>query len=153
MSGCAPRQHRGPIEPRRKDTFNAVWFCVACEKRVGTKTVPLDLLPREERHGLKPLRARKHRARPGRRRKNYDRFMRSATWRRQQDRVWKQHGGSRKYPPPCYVPGCEQPGRQCAHLKYATPIEDTPDEWIRPCCKAHNMMERDNRVAFGRRAS
>lgn len=143
---CPAKNHSGPVELRRKDRSSAVWFCVSCEGRVGTKRVPLRLLSTTERHSLKPMLRRKHRARPGKRRRDYRRFMTSRAWRVQRLRVFVRDGYV------CQTPGCEEDAIEAAHLRYADPIQDTPDDWIVASCRDCNQRERENRIAFGRTA-
>lgn len=140
---CVVGQHAGPVVPRRKDAFNAVWWCSSCDRRVGTKRVAIALLTEEDRHALRPVPQPKKRRKPGKRRREYLRFVHSAAWRAQRSRVLQRDG---------YLCRCGEEATEGAHQRYSDPIEATPDSDIEASCRDCNQREREQRIAFGRRA-
>ena len=75
--------------------------------------------------------------------RNYDRFMKSAKWRKQRDRVLARDGYR------CRMNRCGAPANTGSHIRYAARIEDTPDSDIVASCKACNDREREQRITRG----
>lgn len=75
-------------------------------------------------------------------RRAYQKFLRSAAWKRQRERVLARDNDTCR--------DCGGHATEGAHIRYADPIERTPDSWITASCKACNLGERTNRIAFGR---
>lgn len=141
---CVVGEHQGPIVPRRKSAFAAVWWCSACDRRVGTKRVAIALLTEDDRRALRPVPVKKRRARPGKRRRDYQRFLRSRAWRAQRLRVLQRDGYECRH--------CGALATEADHLTYGDPIEATVDSQIVASCNDCNLERRASRIAFGRRA-
>lgn len=71
----------------------------------------------------------------------YRKFMGSAAWKRQRERVLARDGDVCQF--------CGEHATEGAHDRYADPIERTPDAWIKASCKECNSEERRTRITRG----
>jgi len=72
-------------------------------------------------------------------RREYRKFLRSAAWRRQRERVLARD----RY----RCADCGAPATCAAHIRYADPIERTPDRDVKASCDECNQAERESRIA------
>lgn len=72
-------------------------------------------------------------------RRAYRKFLRSAGWKRQRERVLARD----RY----RCADCGAPATCAAHIAYADPIERTPDRDVKASCEECNQREREDRIA------
>ena len=98
---------------------------------VSACDVPLHTPPRVPR-------ARGLGGRGNSKRRAWEKFMRSAAWRKQRDRVLARD----RY----RCVDCGAPATCAAHRRYSDPIERTPDRDIVASCEQCNRAEREKRI-------
>lgn len=69
----------------------------------------------------------------------YRKFMGSAAWKRQRERVLARDGDVCR--------DCGGHATEAAHIRYADPIEKTPDRDIKSSCRDCNSEEKSQRIA------
>lgn len=147
VEGCAHPEDR--VEVRRfRRAFGGESFrrlCLECGEKLDARPLdPLDLpggvLACDVQLHTPPRvpRARGLGGKGNSKRREYEKFLRSAKWRKQRDRVLARD----KY----RCQDCHGPAECVAHLRYAARIEDTPDRDLQASCTACNMAERERRL-------
>lgn len=111
------------LDARPLDPLDLPGGVLACD-------VPLHTPPRVPR-------ARGLGGRGNSKRRDYERFLRSAKWRKQRDRVLARDK---------YRCRCGEPATCVAHDRYAPRIEDTPDRDLHASCTPCNNAEREQRI-------
>ena len=117
-------------------------FCVAC----GTKLDARPLDPMNLPGGVLACDVALHpnpriprfQGRGNSKRRNFEKFLRSAKWRKQRDRVLARDGYRCR--------DCGAPATCAAHRRYANPIEATPDRDVVASCDECNQAERTERI-------
>ena len=113
--------------------------CARCGTGCGP-AIPLCSFPLELQLELdywKPAR------RPTRRRRDLEAFYRGPFWAAQSKRILERDGYM------CRGENCGLPANQSHHLRYADPIEDTPDDWIVASCGRCNLNEKEQSIGAG----
>lgn len=120
-------------------------FCLVCGSKLDAR--PLD--PMNLPGGIHPSTVALHptpciprfNGKGNSKRRNFEKFLRSSKWRKQRDRVLARD----RY----LCQDCGAPAECAAHIRYASPIEATPDRDIKASCNACNMAERERRITRG----
>lgn len=85
-------------------------------------------------------------------RRTLEAFYRSAAWRNpksgQRARVMARDGWLCQ---DCAARGIRTPATDAAHIRYADPVERTPDSDVKASCSDCNQRERTDRIRRGRR--
>lgn len=139
---CRGRLHAGPLVFRRRDARRAQHQCDACGKATGHPT-QLAQLTYTEQTALGFW----HRPRPSRknsRPREYVRFLHSAVWLAQRERVLIRDGYR------CQGENCGEPATCVHHVRYRKVLADVPDSDLRASCRRCNAHERQARIGRDR---
>ena len=157
---CRARAHIGEVDLRRNGRFTARMQCDACLRAVG-RAIPLEQVA----HGLSlplwlrrvavhPIPKKTQRWRPSRRRQNYRRFLNSAWWKRQRQRVFERDNWT------CHWCRQQLEPEECTgdHLAYPdrrgpyTRFREIPDRLVVCACGPCNSARGRDRWMSGERA-
>lgn len=135
---CKGRLHVGPLIFRRRDARRAQQQCDTCLRPMGRPTA-LAQLTYTEQTSLGFWR-RTRPARQNSRAREYDRFLHSAEWTAQRERVLIRDGYR------CQGENCDEPATCVHHVRYRKLLAEVPDSDLRASCRRCNAHEREARI-------